>query len=118
MVGASELEDLRPELTRNYVDRGYVNSGVLLAEVTADNAVVFDVVEGRLTGVRLRGMERLDEDYVARRFMRDSDRPLNLDVMRERFQILLGDPLFDRMNARLLPGVKAGEAILDIDIVR
>lgn len=118
MVSASELEDLRQRLTRYYVDRGYVNSGVLLAEVSADNSVVFDVVEGRLTAVRLRGMERLNENYVARRFLRDADRPLNLDVMRERFQILLNDPLFDRMNARLLPDVRAGEAILDIDVVR
>lgn len=118
MVSASELEDLRQKLTRYYVDRGYVNSGVLLAEVSADNAAVFDVVEGRLTAVRLRGMERLNENYVARRFLRDADRPLNLDVLRERFQILLNDPLFDRMNARLLPDVRAGEAILDIDVVR
>src|SRR5262245_49274775 len=118
ILSASELEELRQKLTRYYVDRGYVNSGVLLAEVSADNSVVFDVVEGRLTAVRLRGMERLNENYVARRFLRDADRPLNLDVMRERFQILLNDPLFDRMNARLLPDVRPGEAILDIDVVR
>ena len=34
------------------------------------------------------------------------------------FRVLLNDPLFDRMNARLLPDVRAGDAILDVDVVR
>ena len=117
-VSASEAEDLRVRLTRHYVDRGYVNSGVLLSEVTADNTAIFDVVEGRVAAVRLQGMERLNENYIARRLVMDSDGPLNLDVVRERFQLLLSDPLFERMNARLLPGTKPGEAVLDVNVVR
>jgi hemolysin activation/secretion protein len=117
-VGASELEELRQKLTRHYVDRGYVNSGALLASDTGGGQVVFDVIEGRLTGVRVAGMERLNEDYVVRRLVRDVDGPLNLELLRERFALLLGDPLFARMNGRLTPGERPGEAFFDVEAVR
>src|SRR5262249_13322841 len=43
---------------------------------------------------------------------------LNVNALQERFQLLLADPLFERLNARLLPGGALGEAIVDIDAVR
>lgn len=117
-ISASELEELRQQLTRHYIDRGYVNSGVLLAQESADGVVVFDVVEGRLTAIHLRGMERLNENYVARKLAKDTDGPLNINVLRERYQLLLSDPLFERMNTRLMPDTNLGEAMLDVDVVR
>ena len=117
-ISLAQLEELRQLLTRHYVDRGYVNSGVLIGSGSADGVVLFEVVEGILSSVRLRGLERLDENYVVRRLVHDSDGPFNLDVVRERYQLLLGDPLFLRMNARLMPDARPGEATLDIDAVR
>lgn len=119
MVSVSELENLRQRLTRHYVDLGYVNSGVLLPQDGVSGSLVrFEVLEGKLTTIRLRGMDGLDDSYVIRRLVRDSDGPLNMDVLRERYQLLLGDPLFQRMNARLIPDVRLGEAILDVDVLR
>jgi hemolysin activation/secretion protein len=118
-IGISEIEELRQKLTRYYVDLGYINSGALLAlDPNEGDVLVCEIVEGRLAGIRLRGLARLNEDYVAYRLARDSDGPLNVDTLRERFQLLLSDPLFARMNARLMPGSRPGEAILDVDIVR
>ncbi len=117
-ITAGELEELRQKLTRLYVDRGYVNSGALLVSGTAGGAVVFDLVEGRLLGVRVAGLERLHENYVVRRLVREGDGPLNLAVLRERFSLLLGDPLFARLNGRLTPGDRPGEAYFDVDVVR
>ncbi|MEO8858635.1 MAG: ShlB/FhaC/HecB family hemolysin secretion/activation protein, partial [Burkholderiaceae bacterium] len=117
-IDAAELEELRQKLTRLYVERGYVNSGVLLAPQGPGEVAVFDVVEGRLTGVRVTGMDRLDEAYVVRRLVKDTDGPLNLELLRERFQLLLGDPLFARLNGRLTPGERPGEAYFDVDVVR
>lgn len=118
-VGPAALEGLRLQMTRLYVERGYVNSGVLLRRVSAaDGVAEFDVVEGRLTDIRLSGMDRLHEAYVTGALRRPGDGPLNIDRLRERFQLLLGDPLFERMNARLLPGNQPGEAVLDIEVSR
>ncbi|MDB5848437.1 MAG: Hemolysin activation/secretion protein, partial [Rhodoferax sp.] len=119
--GASlnEVEVLRLQLTQLFVARGFVNSGVLLRRAGPDDGMLeFDVVEGRLSAIALHGMERLQDAYVTEALSRPGDGPLNLDVLRERFQLLLSDPLFDRLNARLLPGAQPGEAVLDIDVAR
>lgn len=118
-VGPAALEALRQQMTRLYVERGYLNSGVLLRRVLATEGVAeFEVVEGRLSEIRLRGMARLHDAYVTGTLQRQGDGPLNIDRLRERFQLLLGDPLFERMNARLLPGNTPGEAVLDIEVMR
>jgi len=118
-VGIVEVEELRQKLTRHYVDRGYINSGALLGvDPARADVLVCEIVEGRLAAVRLSGLGRLSESYVANRLARDRDRPLNVDVLRERFQVLLNDPLISRMNARLMPGSRPGEAILDVEVVR
>lgn len=118
-VGPAALEALRQQMTRLYVERGYLNSGVLLRRVLAAEGVAeFEVVEGRLSEIRLRGMARLHDAYVTGTLQRQGDGPLNIDRLRERFQLLLGDPLFERLNARLLPGNTPGEAVLDIEVMR
>ena len=117
-ISQADLEDLRQKLTRHYVDRGYVNSGVLLNPQTQSDEAVFDVVEGRLTSIQLHGQGRLDERYVTGRLAKKADGPLNIDRLRERYLLLLDDPLISHMNARLLPDDRPGTAILDIDLER
>lgn len=118
IVSVSELEELRQQLTKYYVDHGYVNSGVLISKDSANGVIVFQVVDGKLTGIRLRGMERLNDNYVTKRLAKDTDGPLNINDLRERYQLLLSDPLFQRMNARLMPDTNLGEAMLDVDVER
>jgi hemolysin activation/secretion protein len=117
-VSAAEVEELRQSLTRYYVDRGYISSGALLEPDPPERTLAFRIVEGRISAVRLRGLDGLDEAYVADRLVREADGPVNIDSLRERYQLLLGDPLIGRMNARLIPHERQGEAILDIDVVR
>ena len=117
-INAAELEELRQKLTLHYIGKGYVNSGVLLAPDGGVGELAFNVVEGRLVAVRVAGLERLEEAYVVRRLARESDGPLNMEVLRERFALLLEDPLFARLNGRLTPGERAGEAFFDVDAVR
>jgi hemolysin activation/secretion protein len=118
-LGINDLEELRQKVTKHFVDVGYVNSGAVLGKDAIEgDTLSFDIVEGQLTSIRLRGLERLNEAYVANRLVKDSDPALNIDVLRERFQLLLDNPLFERLNARLMPGDRLGEASLDIDVVR
>lgn len=118
-VDESEIEALRQKLSRYYVDRGFTNSGALLPENAFDGeTLTFQIIEGRLGTLRLQGLNGLNKAYLAGRLLKDKDEVLNVDILRERFQLLLDDPLFERMNARLMPGVRLGEAILDIDVER
>jgi hemolysin activation/secretion protein len=118
VISLSELEDLRLHLTKLYIDRGYVTSGVLLSKESGNGVIVFQVVQGKLSGIRLRGMGRLNDDYVIKRLAKDINAPLDINDLREQFQLLLSDPLFERMNARLVPDANLGEALLDVDVER
>ncbi|MBI3730876.1 MAG: ShlB/FhaC/HecB family hemolysin secretion/activation protein [Burkholderiales bacterium] len=118
----ADLEELRTRISRLYVERGYLNSGAVL--VVAEGNVPFPsgivrlrLIEGRISEVRLKGEERLRPAYLQQRLLRD-DEVFNMPVLQQRFQLLLTDPLFEKINSRIIPGDKPGTAILDIDVVR
>lgn len=117
-LSAADIEALRQKATLLYVERGYVNSGaVLAADALQRDTLTLHIVEGRLKEIRLHGLDGLDEHYVADRLAR-GDEVLNLRILGERFQLLLADPLFKRMNARLLPDTERGKAVFDIEVER
>ncbi len=119
-VSLADLEELRYRLTRKYTDNGYVNSGVILKQeqVLDDGTVSYQVREGRLDEVRVKGVGRLRPEYVGKRIWPDAKKPLNMDLLQKRFQLLLRDPLIRRLNGRLLPGTDPGSAVLDLDVER
>ncbi|HZP86228.1 MAG TPA: ShlB/FhaC/HecB family hemolysin secretion/activation protein [Burkholderiales bacterium] len=113
-----DVEALRQAITQFYIERGYVNSGAVIPrDGYADGVLRVSIVEGKIAQTRIRGQDRLREDYVVSRLIRPGE-PLNMSVLEERLRLLLTDPLFDRVNARLTPGAELGSAILDVDIVR
>lgn len=120
-TGASpaDLEALRIRLTRVYVERGFVNSGALItAGAFNEGTLTVDIVEGRLSSMELAGLGDLDEQYVVAKLVPDPEAPLNVDALRERYLLLLDDPLILRMSARLMPGAALGEAVLGVDVER
>ena len=119
-VTLADLEELRYRLTRHYTDQGYINSGVILksGQQVTDGIVIYQVLEGHLSEVRINGTERLLPDYVRDRIWPDPESPFNIKSLQERFQLLLRDPLFERLNGKLLPGAQAGNAILELDVTR
>ncbi len=119
-VGLADLEELRYRLTRLYVDKGYINSGAILkpGQQIDDGIVAYSIIEGRLCQIDIDGNGRLKAGYLEKRVWPDPDRPFNTDLLRERFELLLQDPLIERMNGRILPGAEPGEAVLDLEITR
>jgi hemolysin activation/secretion protein len=117
-IGAADIETLRQKVTLLYVDRGYVNSGALLAQDALNqDTLTLQIIEGRLKEVRLRGLDGLNEHYVADHLANGSE-VFNILTLGERFQLLLTDPLFARMNGQLLPDAERGKAILNVDVER
>jgi hemolysin activation/secretion protein len=116
----SDIDSLRQKLTQHYVDLGYINSGALLdanAYPVSDHSLRYTLVEGRLTAIRIKGLGRLNPDYITSR-LGGAPQPLNINNLRERFQIVLADPLIAQMNAAVTPGDALGEANLDLNVVR
>jgi len=116
----AQIEELRILLTRQYTDRGYINSGVILDPVgpCKNGVLTFLAVEGHIKDVLVRGQNGLNPSYVVDRLRGRSDETLNINLLRERFQKLLDDPLFTSINSRILPGTELGEAVLEMDVER
>lgn len=118
-LNEADLEDLRLQITRRYIERGFVNSGAVFGDSpVSGQELTVRLIEGHLKTIHLRGMDGLVDDYLVKRLVRDPEAVFNMDQLRERYQLMLDDPLFKRMNARLLPGDRPGEAVLDVDVVR
>lgn len=114
-----DLEELRQRVTRAYVERGFVNSGAVLdAEPPTGETLTLRIVEGRVTRLRQSGLQGLSERYLAARLLRSDDEVLDVNQLQDRFRLLLADPLFGRLQARLLPGAAPGEAVLDVQATR
>lgn len=117
----SALDEVRNRINRFYIDAGYLNSGALFADMPpggyAQGIVPVQIIEGRVQAVHIRGLGGLAQHYVQARLLRD-DEPLNIHRLQERFRLLLADPLFDKINSRIVPGDAPGTAVLDIDVQR
>lgn len=115
---ATEIEDLRYHITKYYVSKGYVNSGALLNANSYQNGILtFRIIEGKLEDIRISGTQRLRPEYVSDR-LSTKGQVLNINVLQENFRLLLADPLFSKVTARVLPGTALGDAILDVDVTR
>jgi hemolysin activation/secretion protein len=112
-LASTDLEELRRRLTVHYVERGYINSGAVIPDQDiADGIVEFRIVEGRLTRTDIEGTVHFSQDYFSDRVALSAGPPLNLRELEERLQILLGHPMVRSINAQVLPGERAGEAVL------
>ena len=84
-VRRSVVGTLADQLTRHYVERGYVNSGARLDPAGVQAGVLgVQIVEGRLSALRFSGLGRLDERYLVSRLWPDPQEPLQLDALRHR----------------------------------
>lgn len=115
------LEDLyaaRDALTRLYVDRGWVASGVVIPEQdVADGVVRLRAVEGALVAVELRNEPRFDARALLRGVDALRGSPLNLDDLRRELTFVDQSPLVERVLAELRPGAAPGEAVLEVELV-
>ncbi len=118
-VSLTDLEALRLAFTQHYINHGYINSGAVLPEQTFKNGVIrFKIIEGVLSTIQVNGTERLDPAYVSSRLRLGAQSPLNFQKLQERFQMLLSDPLIERINGQLMPGQQPGESVFDVKVVR
>ena len=116
-INADDLEQARQELTLFYVTRGYVNSGATLPDQDGkDGVITFQLVEGRLTGIRLKGNFWFRPWWLRNEIRRGAGRPLNFNKLKETLQLLRQNPTISQINAELQPGGVPGESILDVTI--
>lgn len=118
-VALVDLESIRFALAQYYRQAGYINSGVVLPQQHINNgSVVLQIIEGHIGTIRIQGAERLVERYIRARIQVDTEEVLKQQQLLERFQLLLNDPLIERLNAALKPGSKPSESELELQVTR
>lgn len=116
-ITTSELLELRDQLTRHYIESGYVNSGAVIPDQSIDRGrIVVRIVEGRLSEIVTGGLTRLDPAFVQGRVRYGLDPVLDVNQLKESIDLLLLDPSIERLDARLNPGGRPGESRLDLAI--
>lgn len=117
-ITTEELLELRDSLTRHYVEAGFINSGAIIPDQSVDDGIIeILIVEGRLTEIEVAGVDSLRPSFIEDRIRLGAGPPLDVDVLRERIQLLLTDPAVERVAARLGPGQRPGESRLEIDVL-
>lgn len=119
VITSEELQRLRDELTRIYVDRGYINSGATIPDQqVVDGIITIRITEGELTRVEVTGNERLRAGYLSGRVdIEDMGKPLNVATLQSRLLLLRQNPLIERIEAQLVPGDIPGEAVLELNVI-
>lgn len=116
-ITAEELQEARRQLTLYYVQRGYLNSGAVIPDQQVEDGVVrIRIVEGRLSGVEVTGNTHLRAAYFQDRLRPEPDAPLNVQELQDRLQLLQQNPLVERLQAELAPGVQPGEGVLRLGV--
>ena len=112
-----DLEELRRRITLVYIDKGYPNSGAVIPDqAVADGSITMQVIEGRLSEIRIQGTKWFRPSYFRDRIELTAGPPFNMNPLRDRLQVLLQDDRVERLNAELKPGAVPGEAILEVAV--
>lgn len=116
-ISFEELQDLRRTLTLYYVNKGYINSGVIIPDQTVVNGVIsLRIIEGRLTQIEIEGTRHFRLNYINRRLALAAGPPINIMSLSQVLQRLQNDPRIKRLNAEFKPGFSLGESMLKVRI--
>jgi hemolysin activation/secretion protein len=117
VITNEELQTLRHQLTRYYIDHGYINSGITLPDQEIKNGLIqLQVIEGELSDLNIVGNDWLKSSYINDRMVQSFDPPLNIKEIQNRLLLLQQDPLIDHVNAELRPGLKPGESRMNLHV--
>lgn len=116
-IDSLKLHELRQKLTQYYVGLGYINSGALIPDQRIVNgSIEIRIIEGRLENIELEGNQSITDRYLLDRITLEADDPLKISRLQENLQLLLENPLVERINADLKPGSSPGLALLKTSI--
>ncbi len=132
-VSMQQLMQLKQRISQFYIDRGYINSGAILPDQQViDGKIYFDIIEGKLSSINISNNEHISEAYIFDKLSSfqalnssfqtnaankpESSNVLNLVELQTKMKLLEQDPLIEKIDAQLKPGLSLGESSLDIKI--
>lgn len=111
------LEEIQHSLTLHYINKGYVNSGAIAPDQEIMHGeIIFEIIEGRLTHIDVKGNKWFSKGYIEDRLYLDSGPPLNIDPLQKRLQQLQQDRRIAHIQAELKPGVNLGDSMMNVEV--
>ncbi len=115
----ADLITLESRLNKLYIDRGFVNSGVVIEpqNLSAQNGVVrVSIIEGSIEDIKVRGTQRLRPEYIRSRLALAAQTPLNQNRVLQALQLLKLDPQIENISAKLTAGVRPDLSLLEVTV--
>lgn len=117
LLSAEMLQQLRRELTRLYVDNGYINSGALIPDQQVRAGVLaIRITEGTLSTIVVPDDASATVLYWRQRLQATLPPVLNTVYLTEQLGLLQAHPAIRLIDARLNPGAALGQARLQLNI--
>ena len=115
-----ELLEIAADVAAFYGEKGYSTSGAIISipEATRNQQrgiVRIKVIEGKLEEIKISGKGRLNRSYVKSRLGVSRDKPLNINRLQEKLQLLSLNPLIKQISAQLSAGSSAGLSVLEVE---
>ncbi|MBU7586556.1 MAG: ShlB/FhaC/HecB family hemolysin secretion/activation protein [Nostoc sp. TH1S01] len=116
----AELLRASDAVTKLYTDKGYISSGAFIpADQTfkaRGGVVKIQVIEGSVESIEVRGLKRLNPDYVRSRIAIATGKPLNVNKLLQALQLLQLNPLIKNISAELAAGSRPGSSVIDVRV--
>ena len=122
-----QLHHLAQTLTRELIELGYVNSGVLLKDQTVKSGIIeYTVIPGRLSKIIIddpspkikkeKYSRKKRNEYIVKHFEKLKKKPLNLNEVQTTIQQISGSAMVKQIHAELKPTPMRGRADLFIEL--
>ncbi|MCC5614716.1 ShlB/FhaC/HecB family hemolysin secretion/activation protein [Nostoc sp. CHAB 5836] len=114
----AELLKAANQITDLYVQKGYITSGAYIPSQEFRSGIIkIQVVEGSLEDIQVNVIKgRLNSDYVRSRIAIATNKPLNINRLKEALQLLQLNPLIESLDAELTAGTRPGVNSLAVTV--
>ena len=116
----AELLQASEAITQLYREKGYATSGAFIPANQTFNeegsVIKIQVVEGSLETIQVRGLKRLNPNYIRSRLAIATHKPLNVNRLLKALQLLQLNPLIQNISAELTAGSTPGANVLDVRV--
>ena len=111
-ITLEQLLQLIPQLTKYYVDRGYISSGAFLpTQKMTDGKIEIQIVESNLTDIKIKGLSRLKDSYIKKR-LTILNQPLNIKTLTRSLAKLQNDPLIEKLSGEIIQHERGSNILL------
>ena len=116
-ISKSDLRPIIQRINQAYRDRGYVTSGIFSPpKLQPQGIILIPITEGKIADVRITGLNRLRDNYIRKRIVRNQEQIINQEQLNKVLQQLQVNRLIKNISATVIPGSNIGDSILEVEV--